>query len=253
MRLGEYVILKSDVKKIIFEVIDVKGNLLTIKGVNYRIIKVVSIESVQKATNADIERENNRTQKYYFKLLNQKFRTEKKYILGKILHIDGDKTYLSKCLELYEQLGIFAYGVRIDEKSMAKEIDKILSQISPDIIVVTGHDSYNSEGLSDLKNYTNTIHFVEAVKAIRRHDSNCCIIAGACQSNFEALMANGANFASSPKRVNIHTFDPAVIAIKVSTTSFLRIVDFEEIIKFIDDGRDSYGGVETFGKMKMLM
>ncbi|HHU55862.1 MAG TPA: hypothetical protein GXZ48_04145 [Acholeplasmataceae bacterium] len=253
MHLGELVTLKNDPQKIIFEVVNIQGNLVTIKGVNYRIIKVVDIKNIEKATSADIQRENERTQKYYFKLLKQKVRSEKKYILGKILHIDGDKTYLSKCLELYEQLGIFAYGVRVDEKLMAKEIDKILSQISPDIIVVTGHDSYNSSGLSDLKNYTNTVHFMETIKAIRRHDSNCCIIAGACQSNFEALMANGATFASSPKRVNIHTFDPAVIAIKVSTTSFLKIVDFEEIIKFIDDGRSAYGGVETFGKMRMLV
>jgi len=253
MRLGEYVVLKNDVKKIVFEIVGINQNLITIKGVNYRIIKVVDVQSIQKATSLDIQRENERTQKYFYNLMNQKFRAEKKYILGKILHLDGDKTYLSKCLELYEQLGIFAYGVRVDENKMAKEIDKVLSQISPDIIVVTGHDSYNSSGLSDLKNYTNTIHFMETIKAIRRHDSNCCIIAGACQSNFEALMANGATFASSPKRVNIHTFDPAVIAIKVSTTSFLKIVDFEEIIKFIDDGRNAYGGVETFGKMRMLM
>ena len=52
------------------------------------------------------------------------------------------------------------------------------------------------------------------------------MIAGACQSNFEALIASGADIASSPKRINVHTFDPAVIAIKVATTSFLKTIDY---------------------------
>lgn len=253
MKIGECVIIKNDDSKILYEIIELTNNYATIRGINYRIIKVVEINKIKKASSSDIKTENDKTQKYYFNLLNQKFRTEKKYILGKILHIDGDKKYLEKCLELYQQLGVFAYGVRIDENKMSSKIEGVLAQISPDIIIVTGHDSYNSSGLSELENYTNTKNFMDTIKVIRRHDSNCCIIAGACQSNFEALMASGATFASSPKRINVHTFDPAVIAIKVATTSFLKIVDFNEIIKFIEQGRNAYGGVESFGKMRMLM
>jgi spore coat assembly protein len=251
--LGQYVKQKNDNRKIIYQVVDRKDDVVIIKGVNYRIVKSVNVDNIEEASKNDIQKENENTEKYYYKLINSKSRIEKKFILGTILHVDGDQTYLAKCLELYDALGIFAYGVKIEEKNMKEEIEKILTQISPDIIVITGHDSYNSKGLSDLENYKNTIHFMEAVKAIRKHNSNCCIIAGACQSNFEALMACGASFASSPKRVNIHTFDPAVIAIKVSTTSFVKIVDFEGIVKFIEEGRKAYGGVETFGKMKMLL
>lgn len=251
--LGDYVTQIDDKSKIIYEVTKEYSDEAEIKGINYRIVKTVPISLIEKADTIDIKRENERTSKYYYKIINNKTRTEKRYMLGTILHIDGDNTYLSKCLELYEALGIFAYGVRIDEDKMKVDVEKILMQITPDIIVITGHDSYNNKGLSNLENYKNTVHFMDAIKVIKRINANCCIIAGACQSNFEALMASGASFASSPKRINIHTFDPAVVAIKVATTSFVKIVDFDGIIKFIEEGRKAFGGVETFGKMRMLL
>ena len=124
-------------------------------------------------------------------------------------------------MSLYEQLGIYAYGALINEENMAKEIDSYINQIRPEVIVVTGHDLYNGQGIKDLDNYSNTKNFIEAIKAIRKNPItiNAVVIAGACQSNYEALIANGADFASSPKRINVHTFDPAVVAIKASTTS----------------------------------
>ena len=70
---------------------------------------------------------------------------------------------------------------------------------------------------------------------------------------FESLIANGANFASSPKRIHIHTYDPAVIAIKCATTSYLQNVDFNQILKYIENGKDAVGGIETKGKMKLLL
>ena len=79
------------------------------------------------------------------------------------------------------------------------------------------------------------------------------VIAGACGSHFEALIASGANFASSPKRINTHTYDPAVAAIKVATTPINRIVNFDGILKYIENGHDALGGVETMGKMRLLL
>lgn len=253
MQIGQCVLVKNDVKKIVYEIKSINNEVANITGVHYRICRNVDVSELEIATLSDIEAEKRKTEKYYYQVINQKFRQERKYILGTILHIDGDNTYLSKCLELYSSLGVFAYGVKIKEQDMAKEICGILNQITPSIIVITGHDSYNQKGLSDLDNYTNTQNFMDAIKEIKHKDTNCCIIAGACQSNFEALMASGANYASSPKRINIHTFDPAVIAIKVATTSFTKMVDFQEIIKFIENGREAYGGIETYGKMKMLV
>jgi len=253
MQIGQSVVVKKEINKIVYEIKSINNNVAYIVGIHYRISKNVNLDEIEIATVADIEAEKKKTENYYYQVINQKFRQDKKYILGTILHIDGDDSYLSKCLELYSTLGVFAYGVKISEKDMEKDVGSILNQIIPSVIVITGHDSYNSKGLSDLDNYTNTKNYMNTIKTIRHKNLNCCIIAGACQSNFEALMASGANYASSPKRINIHTFDPAVIAIKVATTSFSKLVSFEDVTKFIENGRDAFGGIETYGKMRMLV
>ena len=141
------------------------------------------------------------------------------------------------------------------EEKMASEVRKYVDMLNPDIVVITGHDLYNNNGLKDLKNYSNTINFVETIKEIRKIKGRyeCTIIVGACQSNFEALIANGADFASSPKRINIHTFDPAVIAIRVATTSFNKVVNISDISKFIENGKDAFNGIETYGKMRLIL
>ena len=81
---------------------------------------------------------------------------------------------------------------------------------------------------------------------------NSIIIAGACQSLFEALIARGANFASSPKRKNIHVYDPAIIAIYSCITSQKEIIDFNKMEKYIEGFESAFGGVETYGKMKLM-
>ena len=122
-----------------------------------------------------------------------------------------------------------------------------------DVIVITGHDLFNNGDVKEIENYTNSKYYIETVKEIRKRDKSVVIIAGACQSNFEALIASGANFASSPARINIHTFDPAVIAIRVATTSFLRVVELDDILKYIENGKRAFNGVETLGKMRLLL
>ena len=91
---------------------------------------------------------------------------------------------------------------------------------------------------------------MEKIRKKMNHD--CVVIAGACQSNFEALIASGADYASSPKRINIHTFDPAVIAICVATTSFTSLVS-DNLFQYIENGKDAFGGVQTYGKMKLIV
>ena len=114
---------------------------------------------------------------------------------------------------------------------------------------------FNKKDEKDLNNYENTSKYIKALRIIRQRFNNdsVVVIAGACCSHFEALIANGANFASSPKRIHIHTYDPAVIAIKCATTSCNQTVDFNNLIKYIENGKDAYGGIETKGKMKLLL
>jgi len=73
------------------------------------------------------------------------------------------------------------------------------------------------------------------------------IFAGGCQSHFEALLAAGANFASSPRRVMIHTFDPVFVAQMIAYTPINQTVDVLEVAKRTITGIEGIGGIETRG------
>lgn len=255
MEVSNLVVLKDDAKKIIYVIEAIKEDKVYISGLNYRIRKIVKIDDIELATQKQIDDENKKTKDYFLSLSNTTYRNNKSYLLGRVLHIDGDKKYLDKCIELYKTIGVYANGVEIDEENMASHIQDLILKLNPDIIVITGHDVYNQKGLKDLNNYTNTSNYVEAVKKARqiKGKADLVIVAGACQSNFEALIASGADFASSPKRINIHTFDPAVIAIKVATTSITKIVNLSEALRYIDRGEEAFGGLETYGKMRLFV
>lgn len=252
MKVSDYVVLK--VGSIIYLIVDIENDVVKLKGLNYRIYASANIQDVRLATPDEIKLEKEKCEKYALRITNLRKRDEG-CLLGKVLHIDGDRLYLDKCMSLYEQLGVYAYGALINEENMAKEIDSYINQIRPEVIVVTGHDLYNGQGIKDLDNYSNTKNFIEAIKAIRKNPItiNAVVIAGACQSNYEALIANGADFASSPKRINVHTFDPAVVAIKASTTSMLRVIQLKDALKYIENGKDAFGGIETMGKMRLIL
>ena len=143
----------------------------------------------------------------------------------------------------------------MNEASIKNNILDLIDQLDPDIIILTGHDSYNKKGLKELKNYRNTSEFVEAVRKIRKHYSkdHIFVFAGACQSNFEAIIASGANFASSPKRVNIDAYDPAIIAIKAATTPFNQIIYIEDIKEVLDSKKNGISGIESYGKMRLFL
>lgn len=254
VNINDLVVVKNE-KKIIYIIKEIYENNkeCLIKGLNHRLTRIVEMANLILATSEDVAFEEKINKNYYFGVVSQKNRN-KKYLLGKILHIDGDSEYLKKCLDLYEEVGIYVYGVSLDEKKLKNEITSYLNEINPDIIVITGHDFYNGNGLKEIDNYTNTRFFMDAIKEIRQKKNNSCIIiAGACQSNFEALIASGADFAFSPKRINIHTFDPAIIAIKAATTSFVKIVQLDDITKYIENGKDAFGGVQTYGKMRLML
>ena len=114
-------------------------------------------------------------------------------------------------------MNISCYGIVSPENKIHLNITKYLEDISPDILVITGHDAYydKNNNYDDLNNYKNSLNFIKAVVKAREYEKDhekLIIIAGACQSNYESLIKAGSNFASSPKRINIHALDPAVIA-----------------------------------------
>ena len=165
------------------------------------------------------------------------------YIPGKILHIDGDREYLKRCLDFYKKANVLAFGIYSPEEEMGINIEKYLEDINPDIVVITGHDS-------SIK--LNSKYFSDAVKVCRRYQKDydkLIIIAGACQSEYEKLIKAGANFASSPKKINIHALDPAIIALSLSLTDKNKNVDLLDLLSKTSAGKDGFGGVNTHGVM----
>lgn len=253
--IGDLVILKSEKKPIVYKIENIIDNSYYLKGFTHRSKIVEEMSNLEIAPNNLVEKEKKICSKYESNIkIQYRGIKQKKVLMGKILHIDGDKEYLESCLSLYEEVGIFAQGLHVNEKKIKNIIESTILDITPDIIVITGHDSYNNKGKRDLNNYENSREFYQTARIIRKHynSDDIVVIIGACASHFEALIASGANFASSPKRINIHTYDPAVIAIKVASTSCNKTIDFENMLKHIENGRDAFGGIETKGKMKLL-
>ncbi|WP_281883864.1 sporulation peptidase YabG [Paenibacillus sp. YYML68] len=176
---------------------------------------------------------------------------------GKVLHLDGDPNYLRKCMNLYGELRVPAEGYYVAEANMPDAVYRLLPQVRPDILVLTGHDGIlkNRAGadITQLSSYKNSHNFVNAVRVARQFEKNrdaLTIIAGACQSHFEALLQAGANFASSPARVLIHALDPLCVAAKVAFTPIRDTVNILDVIGLTYSGLEGLGGVESLGSYR---
>ncbi len=177
-------------------------------------------------------------------------------IPGKVLHIDGDEEYLNKCLDAYRKLKIPCHGCTVPEKEQADVILYYLQKYQPDILVITGHDGLlkDARDFKSMDSYRNSRYFVDTVRAARRvipSRDNLVIFAGACQSFYEELLDAGANFASSPKRVFIHIFDPVFIVEKIAYTSIKETLTLNDILANTVTGVDGVGGVETKGCFRL--
>lgn len=253
MQKGDIVGRKSYNKDIIFVISEIKSDLAILQGLYVRLVAdspindlvLIDEQSLILARKNDEENQKKIIEGYQKKL---------DHITGKILHFDSDSFYLQKCLELYKSLNLYAFGVELSESLMADNVIDYINKIRPNVIVITGHDSYNQKGISDLNNYKNTLNFIKTIIQIRKKFSldDICIFAGACGSNAEALIASGANFASSFDRKNIESLDPAIVAVLVAITPFNQIVDIDNLYNFSKMKRGSIGGVETYGKMRLL-
>lgn len=176
-------------------------------------------------------------------------------IPGRVLHLDGDEDYLNQCIKTYQQLGLEAKGFCKSEVEQPKIIYKILQDNPADILVLTGHDGFlhGKKDFRSLDSYRSSRYFVQSVIEARRFQPNrdaLVIFAGACQSNYEAILSAGANFASSPKRILIHAFDPVFIVEKIAHTPIDGMVSLKDIIQHTVTGTDGVGGIETRGQLR---
>lgn len=177
-------------------------------------------------------------------------------IPGRVLHLDGDEEYLDQCIRTYRQLGLEANGICKSEIEQPKVVYQILSENPTDILVLTGHDGLlhaNQRDFRNLDSYRSSRYFVQSVVEARRFQpskDSLVIFAGACQSNYEAILKAGANFASSPKRMLIHAFDPVFIVERIAFTSIDQMISVKEILSHTVTGTDGVGGIETRGQLR---
>lgn len=275
VKVGDIVTRKSYQHDLLFRVHRINKEIVHLYGVEMRLQADAPIDDLRKVTEPDLEtRQKNAKDKeeFSFRLFRQDYqlmREKKTYQLtsgyrhdinqfqipAKVLHIDGDPIYLRKCIMLYQRVGLHVHGVHLHEQDMPQEIGPLLERIQPNIVIITGHDSYskNKGDKKDLRAYRNSKYFVETVREARRinpHLDQLVIFAGACQSHFESLIRAGANFASSPLRINIHALDPVYIAAKIAYTPFMESVNVWEALRNTLTGEKGMGGVETRGLLR---
>lgn len=269
LHVGDIVARFSHRQDIFFHVDQILANSegegkVILKGLNLRLLADAPISDLIAKSPVEVanyEREDN---KMIYQKLN-KLTSQRKVDLndksdffeipGRVLQVDGDQDYLSQCIKTYKQMGIEAKGVCKSEIEQPKVIRKILQENPTDILVLTGHDAFirGKKDFHSMDSYRSSRYFVESVLEARRfqHDRDTLVIfAGACQSNYEAILSAGANFASSPKRMLIHAFDPVFVVERIAFTPMDQIVSVKDILMHTITGTDGVGGIETRGQMR---
>lgn len=269
LKVGDIVVRKSYGGDLHFRITEISPyGMVKLVGINYRVLADAPWQDLQKVYYGSPNQHNEvvlfQAEKNVRAILKKRLSEDSQKnargesILkkpGKVLHVDGDPEYLKVCLKYYEQLKIDVIGKTIDEKEHPTQVLSLLQENRPDILVITGHDSIfkGAKDYKDINNYRNSKYFVETVKKAREYESNMdqlVIFAGACQSNYEALIEAGANFASSPDRVMIHALDPVFICEKIAYTSVASILSIDEIIENTITGIKGVGGFQTRGKYR---
>lgn len=245
-QVGDLVTRKSYDNDIVFKIIGIEENNFILKGVIVRLFADSPKEDLKIYKDTDIDDFIPEIDGY-----RSLERDEYFYLPGRILHIDGDREYLDKCMNFYKKNRLKAFGVYSNEDNFVGAIEENLKKYNPDILVITGHDAFYRKKRKDA-NYKNTDNFINAVKVARKYENShekLVIIAGACQSNYEELIKAGANFASSPKRINIHALDPAIVAASLAFSDKNNNIDLIKILDKTKYGSDGIGGIITKGTM----
>lgn len=252
-KIGDIVSRISHHHDILFKIVSIDHNIVFLQGVNVRLCADSYIDDIVSANDInDLDEDDEIIRKNVkdFKIDRDSYF----YIPGKILHIDGDDEYLDRCMHFYHSLGIKANGITLKESVISSKIISLIKEYRPDIVVITGHDAYYSKknNVEDINNYQNTSNFIKAIKEVRKYEKNqdkLIVVAGACQSNYEELIRAGANFASSPKRINIHALDPAIVASSLAFSDKNQSIDLIHVLEKTKYGSDGIGGIITNGTM----
>ena len=252
-KIGDLVTRDSYKNDLIFKIIEINDTTVYLKGIDIRLYADSDIKDLRLINEGDLKEDDGEL----IDIVNNNSRLDRNeffYLPGKVLHIDGDSDYLKRCMKFYKKLRVKAYGLNIKEDEIASEIGQYLNDLNPDIVVITGHDVYYKRigKRDDLRSYKNSSNFVASIKAAREYEKShdkLVIIAGACQSDYEELIKAGANFASSPKRINLHALDPAIISTSIALSDRNKPIDLVNIIGRTKYKEEGIGGIITNGTM----
>ena len=251
-KLGDLVTRISYKHDIVFKIVGFEKNIVFLKGVDLRLYADSDVSDLVNAkynySESDKEIIDANIRDIHLD------RSQFFYLPGRILHIDGDGEYLERCMSFYKNMNIKANGISIPEYDISEKIIDLLTEYRPDIVVITGHDAFFNRKVKEngRESYQNTSNFIDAVKMARKYEKSqdkLIVVAGACQSNYEELIKAGANFASSPKRINIHALDPAIIASSLALSDKNKSIDVIKLIEKTKYGSDGMGGIITNGTM----
>ena len=251
-KIGDLVTRNCYNNDIVFKIVEIYDDMCELKGINVRLIVSSLLSDLKKYEGVDVENEESFLKRIYN--VEPLDRNDFFYLPGKVLHVDSDNDYLKRCLDYYKNINIWAMGITMDESQVADNIMELLQKYKPNILVITGHDVYYKRkgDINDINAYKNSKYFADAIKKAREYENShekLIIISGGCGSYYEELIRAGANFASSPKRVNIHALDPAIIAGKMSLSDINKDIDLKDILDKTKYGKDGIGGIITKGTM----
>mgnify|MGYP003297713701 CR=1 FL=1 len=122
--IGDYVTRNSYNNDIVFKIIGIENDIYYLKGMcirlyadSYKDDLVLCEDYAEKdkfMPSIDEYRELNRNE--YF------------YLPGRILHLDGDREYLEKCMSFYKKNKLKAYGFFMKENDMSLQLEELLNK-----------------------------------------------------------------------------------------------------------------------------
>ena len=233
-----------------------RGKVAILKGITIRIEADAPIDDLELPNESRIKENLKRIDKQ-IEFTNDYIDNRNVIRYGKILHLDGDRSYSEKTEKYYKKRGLNYIVKHVMEFRQPMVVRNLLQRYRPDILVITGHDGMikNGKNYNDINNYRNSRYFVKSVNEARRWNSDkneLVIFAGACQSYYEAIMSAGANFASSPARILIDFMDPLIVAEEVSITNKNKLIMMSDLEGKIRNGRRAVSGIGAKGKMIVI-
>lgn len=233
-----------------------RGKVAILKGVTIRIEADAPVDDLELPNESRIKENLKRIDKQ-IEFTNNYIDNRNVIRYGKILHLDGDRSYSEKTEKYYKKRGLNYIVKHVMEFRQPMVVRNLLQRYKPDILVITGHDGMikNGKNYNDINNYRNSRYFVKSVNEARRWNSDkneLVIFAGACQSYYEAIMSAGANFASSPARILIDFMDPLIVAEDVSITNKNKLIMMSDLEGKIRNGRRAVSGIGAKGKMIVI-